>query len=334
MNRHRPLFDALQILLFSEIPIAMRRLSGLRTLPIFGLLVFFSSAARLVAEDIISVAVIDFASPPGSEGKGADVATLMTTLLSNDPGLLLVERAELSKILGEFELNLGGTVDPGAAAKIGHLAGADILVTGRMFQTGDDHFIASKAISVSTGRIFGDLAEYEKGESIAAAAQALSEKVSKRIADNRSILLPAVETNEARLARLAKLIEGKTLPTVYVSIPEEHLSARVPDPAAQTEIQKTLQDLGFQLVDKESAAQATIKGEAFSELGARHANLVSCRARIEVVVKSDTKKDNVKVDRETSVAADLAENIAAKSALQRGGASLAERLIPLLVQEP
>src|SRR5690606_28626327 len=104
---------------------------------------------------------------------------------------------------------------------------------------------------------------------------------------------------------------------------------RVPDPAAQTEIQKTLQDLGFPLVDKESAAQAVITGEALSELGARHANLVSCRARVEVVVKRDPKGDGIQVDREISVAADLAENIAAKSALQRAGGSLAERLVPV-----
>lgn len=311
----------------------MKRVSLFGVLPLCGLLFAINSAGNLKAEEVTSVAVIDFASAPGSEGKGEDVATLLTTLLSNEPSLLLVERAELSKILGEFELNLSGAADPGSAAKIGHLAGADIIVTGRMFQTGDDHFIASKVISAATGRVFGDLAEYKKGESVAEAATQLAEKISKRITDNRAVLLPAVETKDARIARLKKLVEGKTLPSVFVSIPEEHLSRRVPDPAAQTEIQKTLQDLGFTLVDKESAAQATISGEAFSELGARHANLVSCRARIEVVVKKNAKDDSIKVDRETSVAADLAENVAAKSALERGGASLAERLIPLLVGE-
>lgn len=292
----------------------------------------FLSPRFSIAEEVVSVAVIDFTSSPESEEKGGDMATLLTTLLSDEPSLLLVERSDLSKILGEFELNLGGTADPGAIAKLGHLTGADVIVTGRMFQTGNDHFIASKVISVSTGRVFGDLAEHKEGESIADAAHVLSEKIAKRIADNRPDLFPSAESPEARIARLKKQVEGKKLPSIFISIPEEHLSRRIPDPAAQTEIQKTLQEVGFQLVDNESAAQATITGEAFSELGARHANLVSCRARIEVIVKRNAKGDTIRVERETSVAADLSENIAAKSALQRGGTTLAERLIPMLVE--
>lgn len=298
------------------------------TLAILG----FGGPGVSAAEEVVSVAVIDFASSTESTGKGEDMATLLTTLLSDEPSLLLVERSDLSKILGEFELNLSGTADPGAVTKIGQLTGADVIVTGRMFQTGKDHFIASKVISVSTGRVFGDLAEHKDGESIADAASQLSEKIAKRLVDNRKDLFPSVESPEARISRLKKQVEGRKLPSVFVSIPEEHLSRRVPDPAAQTEIQKTLQEVGFQIVDKESAAQSVIAGEAFSELGARHANLVSCRARIEVVVKANAKGDVIQVERETSVAADLSENIAAKSALQRGGSSLAERLIPLLLE--
>lgn len=287
---------------------------------------------RAPAEEVVSAAVIDFVSPPGSEGKGEDVATILTTLLSSEPSLLLVERAELSKILGEFELNLSGASDPKSIAKIGHLVGADVIVTGRLFQTGDEHFVASKVISVATGRVFGDLAQYRQVDSLADTIQELATKISTRIAENRDHLLPVVESREARVDRLKKLVGDRKLPTVFVSIPEEHLSRSVPDPAAQTEIQKTLQDVGFPLVDKESAAEVIITGEAFSELGARHGNLVSCRARIEIVIKTDPKSDAIRVDREASVAADLAENIAAKSALQRGGARLAERLVTLLVE--
>ena len=44
--------------------------------------------------------------------------------------MILVERAELEKVLGEAELGLSGTVSPETAARIGHLTGAKVLVTG------------------------------------------------------------------------------------------------------------------------------------------------------------------------------------------------------------
>lgn len=303
------------------------------TLLLCGLLTAPASlSSASAAEDVLSVAVFDFFATPEVEGKGEDVSTLLTTLLSTDPGLVLVERAELTKILGEFEVSLSGTIDPQSAAKVGHLTGADVLVTGRMFRTGDEIFLAAKVIGVETGRVFGELTKFEQGEPLSDPVTELAEKLAKRVTENGTTFRAASESREARLVRLKKLVEGKKLPSVYVSIPEQHLSRRVPDPAAQTEIQKTLQDLGFPLVDKESAADAAISGEAFSELGARHANIVSCRARVEVVIKQKAKGDRVRVDRETSVAADLSENIAAKSALQRAGLNLAERLIPVILE--
>ena len=42
--------------------------------------------------------------------------------------------------------------------------------------------------------------------------------------------------------------------------------------------------------------------------------------------------DVIAVDRQTSVAVDIAEHVAAKTALQTGAAELAERLLPKLVK--
>jgi len=295
------------------------------------LAVALASPASLRSEEThYAVAVFDFAAAPDFEGKGEEVSTLLTALLSTHPGLILVERAELSKVLGEFELGLSGNVDASSAAKVGHLTGAQVLVTGRIFRAGEEQFLAAKAIGTETGRVYGELAKYPVGGSISEAAAELADKLAARIGEQGATFLATAETAEERLARLSKLVAGKELPSVYVSIPEEHLSRPVPDPAAQTEIQKTLQDLGFTLVDQEGDADFVVTGEAFSELGTRTANLVSCRARVEIVVKEPAKGSEISVDRQTSVAADLAENVAAKSALQNAGHILAERLLPLM----
>ena len=63
----------------------------------------------------------------------------------------------------------------------------------------------------------------------------------------------------------------------------------------------------------------------------RHGNLISVKARIEVKAVDQASGKIVAIDRQTTVAVDLAEQIAAKNALQEAGAVLAERLLPKIV---
>ena len=113
-----------------------------------------------------------------------------------------------------------------------------------------------------------------------------------------------------------------------------HFGVLVIDPAAQTELSLILQQCGFKLVDDNSDTKPDIEitGEAFSELGMRKGNLQSCRGRIEIKARNRLTGDIISVDRETCVAVDLAQLVAAKTALQNGAADLAERLLPKLAK--
>ena len=78
------------------------------------------------------------------------------------------------------------------------------------------------------------------------------------------------------------------------------------------------------------SAAVEITGEALSEYGLRRGNLVSCRARIELKARDAASGDLITVERQTSVGVDIAEHIAAKTALQNGADALAERVLPKL----
>ena len=94
-----------------------------------------------------------------------------------------------------------------------------------------------------------------------------------------------------------------------------------------------LKECGFSLVDAKSAIKPDIEiiGEAFSERGLRKGNLIGCRARVEVKVRRVSDGVILRADRQVGVAVDLAEHVAAKSALQSAARELAMRVIPASV---
>lgn len=313
----------------------------LRALCAFGLactgLVPSMRAQATEAAAPLPMAVFDFqTSDRAMEKKGTEVAVLLGTYLSIQPELFLVERQEIEKILGEQEAGLSGAISAETAAKVGSLVGAKVLVTGRVFESGGKVFVAAKIMGTETGRVYGELATAKDFSSLDTAVEGLAGKIGKLVQKQAATFVAKVETQEQRVERLKKLVAGKTLPPVYVSVVEQHLARPVIDPAVQTEMMLILKEVGFPVLTVEETAGrsdvVTISGEAFSELAMRRGNLVSCRARVEIVVKQKGTPALVHTDRQTDVAIDLAEHVAGKKALENAALKLLDRIVPKLVK--
>jgi hypothetical protein len=306
-----------------------------KRLSLLTLMVVLSLPSR-AAEQTLTVAVFDFEShDEAMRDIGPKVAALINANLSADPQLITVERAELQKVLGEQEMGLSGTVSPETAAKVGQLTGAKILVTGRVFKAEKELVLVGKIIGTETSRVYGELVKGQSGVSFADLATDLAKKISATISQKSDTLLAKPENRQERISRIKKAIKAEKLPTVSVKISERHFGEPVIDPAAETELGLLLQECGFKLVDEKSKERAEIEitGEAFSAFGARKGNLVSCKARIELKAHARTG-DILATDRQSSVAVDIAEQTAAKTALQNAAAEMAERLIPKLANRP
>ena len=74
-----------------------------------------------------------------------------------------------------------------------------------------------------------------------------------------------------------------------------------------------------------------LTGEAFSAYGTQKGSLISCKSRVELKVRN-ANGDLLAVDRQTSVAVDITEQTAAKTALQNAAGELAERILPKLAR--
>ncbi len=299
---------------------------------ILAVVLLFGTAFSRAAEDVPTVAVFDFNSQDEAvRGLGSKVAELVNVNLSAEPQIITVERAELSKVLSEQGLDLSGTVNPDSAAKVGQLTGAKVLVTGRVFKTEGELVILAKIIGTETSRVYGELVKGNEGTSISDLSAELAKKIAADIIQKGDTLVAHVETREQLIAGLKKQLAGKTLPSVSVKINEQHFGQRVIDPAAETELSSILQECGFKLIDAASTnrAEVEITGDAFSAYGMSKGNLISCKSRVEVKAHKQNG-DLIVVDRQTSVGVDIAEQTAAKTALQNAATELAERLAPKL----
>jgi len=293
--------------------------------------------ATIARADVLTVAVFDFESKDEAvKDLGPKVASMINAQLSADPNLITVERAELEKALGEQELGLSGTIDPETAAKIGHLIGAKVLVTGRVFNVNRETMIVAKVIGTETSRVYGEVVRGPaERSSIADMSAEMAGRLSKIIQARSDTLVAKVEKQDDMVARLQKQYEGKKFPPVRISIPERHIGSPTIDPAAQTEVSFILQKLGAVVADeKDSSVKPDIEivGEAFSEFGMRKGNLVSCKARVELKAIDKTSGRVIFIDRQTAVAVDLSEHLAGKTAIQEAAAKLTERLLPKLVK--
>ncbi|MGD0348832.1 MAG: CsgG/HfaB family protein [Verrucomicrobiota bacterium] len=302
---------------------------------ILALLLAAGTTVRAATNDVLTVAVFDFESKDEAvRDFGPKVATLVNANLSAEPQIITVERAELEKVLGEHELGLSGTVNPDSAAKIGQLTGAKVLVTGRVFKADGQTIIVAKVIGTETSRVYGEMVQGGSSATMVDLSASLAKKIAGVVSEKSDTLVAKVETREERIAKIKQALAGRKLPVVSVNINERHYGPHIIDPAAQTELSVILQQCGFTLADSDSTNKPAIEisGDAFSAYGMQKGNLISCKSRIELKARDVTTGNILVVDRQTSVGVDIAEQTAAKTALENAADTLAERVIPKITR--
>jgi len=285
----------------------------------------------------LTVAILDFqATMPGNADLGQQVSETLLTALAGEPGYTLVDRSSLARTLQEHELNLSGLVNTDQATKIGKLVGARILISGKIFALDKQIFITAKLVGVETSLVDGIVVKGSSDAEIGPLVMQLAERLARRIPESGPRLIASEEIVFDPLPGLRKQLAGRKLPKVAVHVAERHVAgARAPraDPAAETEIRQLLTRCGFTVIqgdpldDAKAGVQVTITGEAFSEFAARIGNLYSCTDRVEIKVMNVSDKALLHSDRDSNRAVDLAENLAAKTALQKSGRILGIRIL-------
>lgn len=307
----------------------------------------------------LTVAVLGFATGASlPKDMGANLSTLLSAYLSTDTEAQMVEREDLLNTLGEQGLSLSGMVSANDAVKVGHLMGANVLVTGRAFSLGgSDMTVVVKIIGSETGRVYGRVVKSKGPQDVDGAVKLLSSQIADVLNQYGKSFVVPTEDEKARMARTKKAVGDQKLPQVCVLICERHTGPVLIDPAAETEVNFYLQGCGVKLIDHDPVlrrswashfkqdglnavipedmkqqADIIIVGEALSEFALRKGDLISCTGRVELKAVDTVTGEILAVDRESTAGVDITESAAAKKALQQAAATLAERDIPLMVK--
>jgi TolB-like protein len=308
----------------------------------------------------LTVAVYEFTGEEGAASYGKNVTTLVTVNLTTEANLALVERKELTKALREQAFGISGMVSSDAAAQIGQMTGAKVLVAGQVIKTGDDHLvIVANIIGTETGRLFADKVE-GGADHLTDLTSQLSRKIAQTITDQTTnLMVAAPESKEERLARILKGITGTNRPSVSVNIlvpagtgrsaMAEMLRSRLGDghdlsillrpgaehsATAETEFGFILLKAGFKVVDEKSDRKPDLEMTGVDDLSAApsQGGLFSFRAVIELKVQERRTGNIVLFDRQEAAGTDAAMSGADRAAQVNAVDALAERVLPLLAK--
>lgn len=303
----------------------------------------FVSAGQAIAKERATVypaALFTFEERgSGVKDYGGKVSDLLFAKLAAESSLYLVDRVEIAKTLTEQSLNVSGAVNPDAAVKVGHLTGAQLLVTGSVIQVDKQLVLVAKIIGTQSSRVIGTSVEGRITDELGPLVQKLASSIAEMIANRADELVPKIATPKDRLAALEKSFakrERKSLPTLWIAVTERHFGQATIDPAVETELNRFATELGFTVFDSKQGsigqADVTLTGEGFSETVGRIGDLVAVRARVELKGVDRASGRVLFADRQTVLLVGASEQVAGKSALEETGAILAERALPKLAE--
>lgn len=281
----------------------------------------------------LTVAVYDFRGDGGAAAYGNNVTTLVTADLTTETNLVLVERSELNKALNEQAFGISGMVSSDAAAKIGQITGAKVLVAGQVILAGKDHLIiVANIIGTETGRLFADKVE-GAADNLTDLTSELSRKIAQTITTRAVSLVSVVgESREDRLNRIVSNLAGTNRPSLSVKIFRH--GKPWGDMQVETELQAILMKAGFVVVDDNSESKPDVVITGAGEYGAEpHRNgLHACNYAMDVKIQERRTGKIIALEHQEGNATEAGQSAARTAAQINAADGLAEKILPLLAK--
>ncbi len=142
-------------------------------------LAFAQAAAHAAAPAAVAVAVLPFRDLSGGRGRvGEAIRETVTVDLQSVPGLRVLERAEIDRVIREQDKAAArADSDAIASVRIGTLVGASLVVAGAFQKSGAQVRLTARFVKVETGELAGSA----KVDGAAADLLALEDRVTEEL---------------------------------------------------------------------------------------------------------------------------------------------------------
>jgi curli biogenesis system outer membrane secretion channel CsgG len=142
---------------------------------------FGSSVASLRAQDVPTVAVMDFSSFMMGDGGGAvnlgkAISAMLVTEFSGRPGMRIVERQEINDLIREQDLSLSGRIEEADAIEVGKLLGVQYVLHGQVTSIVDNLRMDIRAVDVETSEIVTVMKKSDKTSELFAVVVGLADE--------------------------------------------------------------------------------------------------------------------------------------------------------------
>ena len=120
------------------------------------LLLVSAIACPLELEAAHSVAVMPFENvnkSPSLDWLSMGISETIATDLLSVPGLILIERGALNKVMDEQKLQFTGAIDPKTAVKVGKIVAAQVLVIGSFQKQGETIRLTARFVDTESGGV-------------------------------------------------------------------------------------------------------------------------------------------------------------------------------------
>jgi len=286
--------------------------------------------------DRLTVAVYDFQGETDAAVYGRKVTSLVTADLAMRTNLIMLERADLEKALREQAFGASGMVSSDAAAKIGQMTGAKVLVAGQVITLGNNRLtLIGNIIGTETGRLFAAKVDGPADHLMELTAE-LGAKISKTIiAESNNLVSQAEESHAQRVRRILESIKGTNRPSVSVSIIySNEYGGRWHDNPAEYEFSAVLLKAGFPVMDEHSDSKPDIEitGDAGDNFGSPQGDLISGHAAIELKIQERRTGRIIAFDHQEATGTGIGKSTASMLSHSNCADDLAERILPLLAK--
>ena len=290
--------------------------------------------AHAVPPSALTVAVYDFKGDGEAAGYGNNVTTLVTADLTTETNLVLVERAALTKALSEQAFGISGMVSSDAAAKIGQITGAKVLVAGQVMKIGDKHLvIVASVIGTETGRLFADKVEGDEDQLMEMTSE-LSRKIAQTISDQTTNLIAAAQESDAdRLEQVIKSINGTNRPSVSINIMHYGLH-NWEEKTVENALEMILLKTGFKVVDDNSDRKPDmeITGDGHTMATSRQGELYCSSYYLNVKIQERATGNIIAIKHQESNATEAGHEAAITAAQINATDEMAAQILPLLAK--